>query len=109
MHPFQADEVQARDGRHTAPLDRMARLVQDWQANLSRGDFSESTVRSMIPALTPHQSASLPRYRRGTRGQLLTDRKTCRPASESSSAICAPDCPVPTTSTAPSASWPAFL
>ncbi len=60
-----------------------------------------STVWSKNPAWASHHTMSWLPSRRGTQGALPQARTTSRPASRYSSLICAPDWPLPTTSTLP--------
>src|SRR6516165_345348 len=61
--------------------------------------------RSIETNSLSHQIRSRPQYLRGRRRCRPTDRYTRRPASWSSSAICAPEAPEPTISTAPGGNW----
>ena len=61
---------------------------------------------SMKPASASHSMVSRPRCRKGTRPTGLVASTTRRPPARRSSAIWQPDWALPTTSTAPSGSWP---
>ena len=65
-----------------------------------------STGTSCQPMRSSHSWQSRPRDRREMRGAAPTARCTSRPRAIRSSAICAPDRPLPTTSTAPGGSGP---
>jgi hypothetical protein len=60
-------------------------------AKRASGEGSCPAVRSKNPVRRSHVKISLPRYRRGARPALPTDRKTLRPLRYSSSAIWQPD------------------